>query len=114
NSTYVGAMALQTFSGGLALTAANLSSTGAGSLLLGGDVASNAAGTASTIAGTLDLGGTARTFIVANGAAANDLRVSAVLTNGSVVKTGAGQLRLTGANTYAGPTTVSGGNLLVD
>jgi autotransporter-associated beta strand protein len=43
-----------------------------------------------------------------------DAQISGAITNGSLLKTGAGVLRLTAANTYAGTTTVSGGTLLVN
>ncbi|MDD5097992.1 MAG: autotransporter domain-containing protein, partial [Candidatus Omnitrophica bacterium] len=55
-------------------------------------------------------GGT-RTFTVANGDAVNDLAISAVITNGGLIKAGAGNLRLNGANTYTGATTVKAGTL---
>ena len=47
---YLGSTALQTFSGGLTLTAASLNSTGPGSLLLGADVTTNASnGSSATV-----------------------------------------------------------------
>jgi fibronectin-binding autotransporter adhesin len=51
---------------------------------------------------------------VADGAAATDLSISAVIAGSqSVIKAGAGTLNLTGANTYAGGTTVNQGTLTV-
>jgi autotransporter-associated beta strand protein len=54
-------------------------------------------------------------FNVADGPAATDLLVSAVISEnfgtGRITKTGAGVLTLTGDNTYTGPTTISEGTL---
>jgi autotransporter-associated beta strand protein len=122
---------LQLNSGGTGLEMSNgstlmldSSNTTAGKLLLKGDVSTSGdstvtivSGLALTNKGTIDLDGVntpgARTFTVADGAAATDLAVGAVITNGSLTKTGAGTMTLTGANTYTGTTTVSGGTLLL-
>lgn len=61
-----------------------------------------------TLAGWVNLGGATRTIQVDN---ATNI-ISAVITNGGLTKTGAGTLRLTGANTYTGPTTVNSGILV--
>jgi fibronectin-binding autotransporter adhesin len=62
--------------------------------------------------GGLNLTGT-QTVTVGNGpAAVNDLTISANISGpGSLTKAGAGNLLLSGSNTYAGPTTISGGTL---
>ena len=60
-------------------------------------------------AGTLDLDGGTRRFTVTNAAAA--FQLSSRITNGGIQKEGPGVLRLTGANTYAGGTTVTTGFL---
>jgi fibronectin-binding autotransporter adhesin len=90
--------------------------TGVGTLILGNDVTLNVNGTGATgatISGLLNLGGPTRTFTVADGGDANDLSVSAVISNGGLTKAGAGTLTLSGANTYAGATAVNAGTLTV-
>ncbi|RIK80917.1 MAG: hypothetical protein DCC67_08740 [Planctomycetota bacterium] len=59
----------------------------------------------------VDLRGGARTLNVADGAADVDLLIGLTVTNGSLVKSGAGTLALTGPNTYAGDTIVEQGRL---
>ncbi len=95
-----------------------------GKIFLNGDMTVNAASdtawfltdNASGSRGQLNLNGTNRTFAVADGAAAIDLHVAALLTSsaGGVIKTGAGHMRI-GINTsgyaatYAGNTEVRDG-----
>jgi autotransporter-associated beta strand protein len=55
-----------------------------------------------------------RTIQVENGAAAIDARLTGVIAQeGGIIKTGAGTLELTAANTYSGPTSIDQGTLLV-
>lgn len=64
----------------------------------------------------MDLGTAARTVQVDDGAAALDARLSGKITGGTggnLNKSGNGTLALTGANDYAGTTTVSAGCLLI-
>jgi autotransporter-associated beta strand protein len=61
-----------------------------------------------TLPGGMDLGGTART-ITTNGAGV--LTLSGVIDNGALVKSGTGQLTLTGANTFTGGVTLQAGAL---
>jgi len=66
-------------------------------------------GTAAT--GLVDLGGGSRTVTVTNGTAAVDLLVAVPLTNGGLVKAGAGTMQLTEASTFTGTTSILGGVL---
>jgi autotransporter-associated beta strand protein len=62
----------------------------------------------------IDLNAFTRTFVVADGAAAVDAQLSGALTGASgsnFAKSGAGVLVISGANTYAGSTTVTAGTL---
>lgn len=68
--------------------------------------------------GTLDLHGATRTFAVADGPNASDLRVNSVIadTLGSsgLVKAGTGRLELDATNTYGGVTRIDVGDVQVD
>lgn len=86
---------------------------GGGTLVLGGSVKTLASASTSTISGNLDLGGVARTFTVANGAAATDLLIDAVISNGAFNKAGPGKLVLSGINTFSGAVRVNAGILSV-
>jgi len=73
------------------------------------------AGQNATIAGgSLSLGGGTRIVEVAAGTGSAGLTISSVVTDGSLTKTGAGVLRLTGSNTYEGETDVTAGGLVID
>ena len=61
--------------------------------------------------GFVDLGGGTRTFTIGNGGADVDLDVAVPITNGGLTKSGAGTMRLSGSNTFAGAVTVNGGVL---
>jgi autotransporter-associated beta strand protein len=89
-------------------------------LMVGGDVNFNSVtGTVATItrsggagsSGLINLGAASHAFNVTNGA---ELFVSASISNGGLIKTGQGALRLTLSSSYAGGTTVSNGTLFVD
>ncbi len=142
-TTGLGAGSLTVGAGGLEFQGSNnnltLSSdnTTAGTLNLNGNVSfTGSAGTATitsgqalqsdgvtpavsqpgSIAGTINLGSANRTFTIADGSAAIDMHVSAVIAgnaNVGLIKAGAGRLRLSGANTYTGQTAVNAGVLSV-
>src|SRR5439155_715716 len=60
----------------------------------------------------IDLNGATRSVVVNPGVAPTAVaRLSGVLSNGGLAVSGGGVLELTGANTYAGPTTLTGGVL---
>jgi len=103
--------------GTLSMTAGSVT-TGAGTLTLGGNVSSASDATSATISGNLNLGGATRTFTIDNGAAASDMTISAIISNGGLTKAGGapgdGTLTLSGANTYSGATTINGGLLSIN
>lgn len=96
--------------GTLTMTGGNVT-TGTGTLTLGATVTGNASATSATISGNLALGAD-RIFAIADGAATQDMIISAVVSGGNnVTKNGTGTLVFSGANTYTGSTTVSVGVL---
>jgi autotransporter-associated beta strand protein len=116
-----------TLNGGT-LTTANGFNSSNQSFYLGGGLVTVSGSAASTISaggssnnGIHLLNGTTFNVADATGDANADLSVSAALMDqpsydpgtGSLTKTGAGTMILSGANTYTGPTTVSAGTLLV-
>ena len=73
-----------------------------------------ASSSTATIAGRVHLSNSG-TFNTENGTATTDLLVSAGITGANgITKSGAGLMQLTGANTYTGGTTISGGVLNID
>ncbi len=101
---------------GLTMTGGTVNS-GAGSLTLGGNVTASTLGNvAPAINGKLNLGGANRTFMVNDNAAALiDLDVSALISNGGIVKDGPGTLRLSSptGSSFAGGVSVLAGQLVV-
>ncbi len=80
-------------------TAVATISTGANTLFLSGGIANSADSTATQIiSGAINLNGGMRTFNIDNGALTSDLTVTASVSNGSISKTGAGILTLSGTN----------------
>jgi autotransporter-associated beta strand protein len=69
------------------------------------------ASSGSSTSGLVDLTGATRTFNVANGTSDVDLAINVPVTNGGLIKAGAGTLALNGTNTYTGNTTVQAGRL---
>jgi autotransporter-associated beta strand protein/T5SS/PEP-CTERM-associated repeat protein len=86
--------------------------SGTGTLVLGGNVTGNADAATATISGNLNLGGATRSFTIADGAAAEDMKITAVITNGGLLKLGGGQLVLAATNAFTGGVTVSNGTLV--
>lgn len=66
-----------------------------------------------TFQNPLDLAGTAQTIAVNGTASGNVATLAGTISDGSLIKTGSGILRLAAADTYAGGTTVSNGTLQV-
>jgi len=103
----------------MTLVGGNVTSTAGGALgfSTGFGITTNASATSSTINSTITIRSSSNMAInVADGAAVNDLVISGVINNsdepnGSLTKTGAGTLLLSGNNTYNGTTTVSAGTL---
>src|SRR6266581_4429544 len=94
--------------------------TGAGTLILGGNVTGLGDTNKATINGNLSLGGATRTFDISSGAAAPDMVVNATITPGTtgfasagVIKNGGGSLEFTAANTYNGTTAINDGQLAI-
>ncbi|MCX6376442.1 MAG: autotransporter-associated beta strand repeat-containing protein, partial [Armatimonadetes bacterium] len=100
--------------GSLSMTGGAIT-TGTGTLSLNGHVTGNADASTATISGKVGMLGMLHQFTIADGTAAIDMDISAVLSTGSLTKTGTGTLRFSGtaANTYTGLTTVSNGTLLL-
>ncbi|MBP7826158.1 MAG: autotransporter-associated beta strand repeat-containing protein [Verrucomicrobia bacterium] len=71
-------------------------------------------GSGTGLSGRIELSGGTRTFTIGNGTAEVDLSIDAPINNGGLDKAGAGTLRLTAANLYAGGTTITAGRLLVN
>ncbi len=97
--------------------------TGAGRLVLGGDVAVDGLGETAVIAGNLHLGNTDRIFTVGDVATGVDLDITATVSAGTsgaplyigrgFTKAGLGTMRLAGPNTYGGATDVDEGALAI-
>lgn len=107
--------------GSLTMDGGNITS-GAGTLRLNGNVtATSATNGYAIISGNLALNGVTRTFTVNDSDYSPDMVISAVISDGiagtgGIIKagTGPGELYLTGANTYSGPTTVNSGYLEIN
>ncbi len=95
-----------------------------GKLVMGGDATFAQTGGAGTSvirstgslaqAGSISLSAGNRTFTVNNGSAAVDLNVRAAVTGtGRLIKSGAGTMQLSAANTYSGGTTITSGVLQI-
>ncbi|MBN2560037.1 MAG: autotransporter-associated beta strand repeat-containing protein [Phycisphaerae bacterium] len=88
--------------------------SGAGTLTVNGSISSGASSSSGTISGgTVNLGGAIKTITVSDGAAAVDLSINSLLSNGELTKAGSGVLRLSasGNEIYQGATVVNEGTL---
>jgi len=86
--------------------------TGTGTLTLNGTLANNTGSLATQLlSGSVSFGGTSGTFDIDSGHATSDMTVSANLSNGTLIKEGAGILTLTGTKSLAG-VTVNNGTLV--
>lgn len=100
--------------GAITFDSGHAGSSGTGTLKLGGDVTVNASADIAILDGQVELAGATRTFDVGNGAASPDLNLTAIVSGThDLIKTGGGQISISGANTYTGATTVNDGNCLV-
>ena len=72
---------------------------GAGTLTLAGSLALSGPAAASTIASNVALSGASQTWIVADGAGANDLTVSGIVSGTLLAKTGGGRIAFSNSNT---------------
>ncbi len=92
--------------------------SGAGTLILSGNLTTLSDASTAIINGNLSLGGATRTFDVSSGSPSPDLRINAAISSGTLgiftagfTKTGGGTLFLTGTNTYNGTTTINDGQV---
>jgi autotransporter-associated beta strand protein len=89
--------------------------TGVGQLGLYGNLAiGGSTNSAANISGKLFLGHATTTIDVADSSYDPDLSISAGISGGEIIKTGAGTLQFTGANTYTGLTQVRTGLLRIN
>ena len=94
------------------LAGGNASLDPSGVLELGGNFRSRATETTAIVSGGIvNLNGRDRRFLVDNGQPLQDLVMDCDITNGALIKDGAGRLQLSGTNTYEGATTVKSGTL---
>jgi len=106
------------------ITMSALANSVPGKIVIGGDITLTpttlgGTGTAtiqsavgrSATSGVVDLGGGTHTLTITDGAPTTDVAILSVITNGGLVKAGAGTLQLSGNNTYSGGTTITSGIL---
>jgi autotransporter-associated beta strand protein len=103
----------------LSMTGGSLTAAGSGQVQLNGNVTPtiSAAGGATVNGGHVQMGNAVRTYTVTDGPAAVDLGVdSEIRGTAGLLKSGPGTMALVGgiSNTYSGPTTVSGGVLVLN
>ncbi len=86
--------------------------TGTGTLTLGGDVTVLTSTNGATISGNLSLGSSTRTFDTTFSAAPIELSIAAQISGtGGIIKNGAGEMILSGSNSFTGTVTANAGRL---
>ena len=87
--------------GAVSMFGGSIASGSGGKLMLNGDITAVSSGLQSAIiSGNVNLGGATRTITVIDGLATADLEIQATLSNGSLVKEGAGALLIRGPQNY--------------
>ncbi len=95
--------------GTVSMFGSTITTGGAGKLVLSGEITAVSAGLRrSIISGNLNLGGGTRTITVVDGVANTELEIQATVSNGSLVKEGAGRVIFKGPQNYAALTTHQG------
>ena len=91
--------------------------TATGTLTLNGDILVNATNEIARLIGKLALGGATRTIYTLGALNTPDLHIFAVISDGGPAagfnKVGEGSLRISGANTFNGPVSITDGDLRV-
>ncbi|NOS94478.1 MAG: hypothetical protein HOP30_21400, partial [Cyclobacteriaceae bacterium] len=108
-----GSLALSTFNfnsnGLLSLNGSTIS--GSGTLTLAGNITTNASATSSVISAPVSMSST-QTLTINNGASSPDLSVTSIISGASgLVKSGTGELSLSGANSFTGGVSLTNGTL---
>jgi len=97
---------------GLTLQGGEINS-GAGKLTIRSNLVALSSSATAYVSGRLDLDGRVCTIDVADGPANPELVISAVITNGGIIKNGHGNVEFRGGNTYAGLTIINDGFIMV-
>ena len=99
--------------GGLLTLQGGEINSGAGKLTIRSNLVALSSSATAYVSGRLDLDGRVCTIDVADGPANPELVISAVITNGGIIKNGHGNVEFRGGNTYAGLTIINDGFIMV-